>query len=167
MEGRETGTGAGTEGNNVESWKTGTGTGTGRNDVESGKAGVGRSDLGHRDLSERIIAAAIAVHAALGPGFVEKVYENALCVELAARGLRFEQQKPVRIVYRDIDIAEHRLDLVVEEVFLVELKAVREIEDIFFMIARSQMRAAKLPEGLILNFASVPLTIKRVGPGPR
>ena len=123
------------------------------------------ADLGHRDLSERIIAAALAVHTALGPGFVEKVYENALCVELAARGLRFEQQKPVRILHRDIEVGEHRLDLVVEGVFLVELKAVRDLEDIFFAIARSQMKAARLAEGMILNFATHPLTIKRVGPG--
>lgn len=124
-------------------------------------------DLGHRDLSERIIGAAIAVHTALGPGFLEKVYENALCVELAARGMRFEQQKAVSILYDDVVVGEHRLDLVVEGAFLVELKAVRELDDVFFIIARSQMKAAKLPEGMILNFASVPLTIKRVGSGHR
>ena len=124
-------------------------------------------DLGHRELSERIIGAAIAVHTALGPGFLEKVYENALCVELAARGMRFEQQKTVNIFYDDVVVGEHRLDLVVEGVFLVELKTVRELEDVFFIIARSQMKAAKLPEGMILNFSSAPLTIKRVGPGHR
>ena len=118
-------------------------------------------------MSERIIAAAIAVHRALGPGFLEKVYENALCVELAAQGVRFEQQRPVKIFHRDIEVGEHRLDIVVEDTFLVELKAVRELEDIFFIVARSQMKAANLPEGLILNFATAPLTIKRVGPGPR
>jgi GxxExxY protein len=122
-------------------------------------------DLRHRDLSDRIIGAAIAVHTALGPGFLEKVYENALCVELTARDMRFEQQKIVRILHRGVEVGEHRLDLVVEGVFLVELKAVREIEDVFFMIARSQMKAANLPEGMILNFASYPLTIRRIGPG--
>jgi GxxExxY protein len=121
--------------------------------------------LGHRHLSGRVIEAAIAVHAALGPGFIESVYENALCVELSARGIQFEQQKIIAIHHRDTPVGEHRLDLLVERVLLVELKAVRALEDIFFVIGRSQMKAAGIRDGLILNFASMPLTIKRIGPG--
>jgi GxxExxY protein len=122
-------------------------------------------ELGHKDLSVRVIEAAIAVHSALGPGFIESVYENALGVELAARGVSFEQQIVVPIHHRGIIVGEHRLDLLVEEVLLVELKAVKEIEDIFFAIGRSQMKAAGIRDGIILNFASMPLTIKRIGPG--
>jgi GxxExxY protein len=88
------------------------------------------AELGHKDLSGRVIEAAIAVHASLGPGFIEAVYENALCVGLAARGISFEQQKIIQIFHRDFTVGEHRLDLLVEEVLLVELKAVRESEDI-------------------------------------
>lgn len=123
------------------------------------------AELGNRDLSGRVIEAAIAVHSALGPGFLESVYENALGVEFRARGLAFEQQKAVKILHRGELVGEHRLDLVVEGILLVEMKAVKEIEDIFFIIARSQMKAAGLPDGIILNFASTPLAIKRVGPG--
>lgn len=123
------------------------------------------AELQHAELSGRVIEAAIAVHTALGPGFLESVYENALCVELRTRGIRFEQQKAVTVLHRGEPVGEHRLDVVVEGVLLVELKAVKEIEDIFFMVARSQMRAAGISAGLILNFASAPLTIKRVGPG--
>jgi GxxExxY protein len=118
--------------------------------------------LGHKDLSGRLIEAAIAVHSALGPGFIESMYENALCVELAARRIRFEQQKAVKIQHRG---GEHRLDLLGEGCMLVELKAVKEIEDIFLTIGRSQMKAAGIRDGLILNFASLPLTIKRIGAG--
>lgn len=121
--------------------------------------------IGHKDLSGRVIEAAIAVHAALGPGFIESVYENALCVELTARGIRFEQQKVIALHHRDIPVGEHRLDLLVERILLVELKAARALEDIFFVIGRSQMKAAGIRDGLILNFASMPLTIKRIGPG--
>ena len=117
------------------------------------------------DLSGQIIGCAMNVHTALGPGFLESVYENALAVELTAAGIQFEQQKVVKIRHRGIEVGEHRLDLVIEGVMLVELKAVREIEDIFFMIARAQMKAANLPDGLILNFGAAPLTVKRVGPG--
>jgi GxxExxY protein len=123
------------------------------------------TELGHKDLSGRVIEAAIAVHAALGPGFIESVYENALCVELTARGISFEQQKFIPIFHCGVAVGEHRLDLLVEQVLLVELKAVKEIEDIFFAIGRSQMKAAGLRDGLILNFAAMPLTIKRIGPG--
>jgi GxxExxY protein len=130
---------------------------------ESGKLEM--TELGHRDLSGRVIEAAIAVHAALGPGFIESVYENALCVELAARGISFEQQKVIQILHRGVAVGEHRLDLLVEGVLLVELKAVKEIEDVFFAIGRSQMKAAGIRDGLILNFAAMPLTIKRIGPG--
>jgi GxxExxY protein len=123
------------------------------------------TELGHKDLSSRVIEAAIAAHSALGPGFIESVYENALCVELAARGVSFEQQKVIPIFHRGVTVGEHRLDLLVEDVLLVELKAVKNIEDVFFAIGRSQMKAAGIRDGIILNFASMPLTIKRIGPG--
>ena len=123
------------------------------------------SELGQKELSRRVIEAAIALHKALGPGFLESVYENALCIELSRMGIRFEQQKVVGIYYQGEEVGQHRLDLLIEGVFLVELKAVSALEDVFFAIARAQMRAADIDDGIILNFASMPLTIKRVGPG--
>ncbi len=123
------------------------------------------NELGHKELSSRVIEAAIAVHMALGPGFIESVYENALCVELNARSIAFEQQKVIRIVHRNVDVGEHRLDLVIEGCLLVEMKAVKEIEDIFYTIGRSQMKAAGIRDGLIFNFAAMPLAIKRIGAG--
>ncbi|MFI5355715.1 MAG: GxxExxY protein [Opitutales bacterium] len=123
------------------------------------------SELGHRELSSRVIEAAIAVHTALGPGFLESVYEKALCLELRRRHVQFEQQKIVPITYLGESVGEHRLDLLVEGVLLVEMKAVKAIEDVLFAVARAQMKAVGIRDGLILNFASMPLTIKRVGPG--
>ncbi len=123
------------------------------------------ADFGNEELSSRVIGAAIAVHTALGPGFLESVYENALAVEFLAKGIEFERQKVIRVFHRDVDVGEHRLDFLVEGTLLVELKAVSALEDIFFVVARSQMRAAGIRDGIILNFAAIPLTIKRVGPG--
>ncbi|MCC6414672.1 MAG: GxxExxY protein [Opitutaceae bacterium] len=123
------------------------------------------SELGHRELSSRVIEAAIDVHKALGPGFLESVYENALCIELRRVGINFEQQKSVDILYQGEVVGQHRLDLLVERIMLVELKAVSVLEDVFFAVARAQMRAADISDGLILNFATMPLTIKRVGAG--
>ena len=120
-------------------------------------------ELTNRDLSGRVIEAAIRVHQILGPGFLESVYESALCVELECRGIPFERQKVVPLNYWGKKIGEHRLDIPVEGVLLVELKAVREIENIFFAVGRSQKKAAGLDSGLIPNFGSMPLGIKRIG----
>src|SRR5690606_24622368 len=88
---------------------------------DSGKLEM--AELGNKELSSRVIEAAIAVHTALGPGFLESVYENALAVEFTARGIRFERQKVIRVQHRDQDVGEHRLGLLVEGRLLIELKA--------------------------------------------
>jgi GxxExxY protein len=121
------------------------------------------SQIGHRDLSGKAIAAAIAVHRELGPGYLESIYEEALCVELEAVGIVYERQKPLPIFYRGKPVGEHRLDLALEGKLLVELKAISQVEDIHFAIVRSYLKAANLEDGLLLNFASMPITIKRVG----
>src|ERR1700677_4162567 len=121
------------------------------------------SELGHRDLSGKAIAAAIAVHRALAPGFLESIYEEALCVELDSVEIKYERQKPLPILYKSKTVGEHRLDLLLENTLILELKAVSEIEDIHFAIVRSYLSATKLEDALLLNFAAMPLTIKRVG----
>lgn len=118
----------------------------------------------HEELTGRIIAAAIAVHRELGPGFLESVYEEALAFEFDAQGIRYERKKPVSILYRGRVVGEHRLDFLIEELVVVELKAVLRIENIFFVITRSYLKATRLETGLLFNFASMPLTIKRIGP---
>jgi GxxExxY protein len=94
-------------------------------------------ELSDKALTGQIIAAAIAVHRALGPGFLESIYEKALCIELGANGISFECQKSLEIRYRGEPIGEHRLDLLVERRVVVELKAVKALEDIFFATVRS------------------------------
>lgn len=122
------------------------------------------AELGNRDLSNRVIEAAITVHKALGPGFLESVYESALCLELQAQGIAFERQKVIKMFYRGMEIGEHRLDILVDQKLLVELKAVKTLEDIFFVIGRAQMKAAGITDGIMLNFHSMPLTIRRIAP---
>lgn len=121
------------------------------------------SELGNKELSARVIEAAIKVHRVLGPGFIESVYENALNHELRQRGIAFERQKAVKLFYDGVEVGEHRLDLLVEGQLLVELKAVKAIEDIFFAVGRSYMKAIDVQDGLLLNFASMPLTVRRIG----
>lgn len=119
--------------------------------------------LPHEQLTSRIIAAAITVHKTLGPGFLESIYENALVLELRAAGLLVEQQKHVAVHYRNRVVGEHRLDLLVENIVVVELKAVSDLEPIFFATLRSYLKALHLDVGLLFNFAATPLTVKRVG----
>jgi GxxExxY protein len=125
---------------------------------ESRKTGKSLRDS---EITQQIIAAAIRVHRQLGPSFLESVYEEALAVEFALSGVQFLRQYPVPIFYRDHQIGEHRLDFLVEEKIVVELKAVSELEDIHFAIGRSYLKATNLEDGLLLNFAATPLTIKR------
>jgi GxxExxY protein len=120
-------------------------------------------ELGNKDRTERIIAAAIRVHKELGPGFLELMYEEALTIELAAEGIAFERQKLLPIFYREHLIGEHRLDFLVEEKIIVELKAISALEDVHYAIVRSYLKAANFQDALLLNFASTRLTIKRVG----
>ncbi len=119
--------------------------------------------LKDEELSERLIGAAIEVHRALGPGFLESFYEEALCIELTALGIPFERQKTINITYRNQPIGSHRLDLLIDGRLVVELKALKEIETVHFSIVRSYVKASNASSGIILNFSTMPLTIKRVG----
>ena len=119
--------------------------------------------LPQEQLTGQIIAAAIEVHRALGPGFLEAIYENALALELNSRGLVIERQKVVPVTYRGTKVGEHRLDLLVQGSVIVELKAATDLDPIFFATLRSYLKALHLETGLLLNFAATPLTVKRVG----
>jgi GxxExxY protein len=110
-------------------------------------------ELQNKNLTERIIAATIRVHKELGPGFLEAMYEEALAIESAAAAISFERQKLLLVFYREHLIGQHRLDFLVEEKVILELKAISALEDIHFAIVRSYLKAANLSDALLLNFA--------------
>ena len=103
-------------------------------------------------MTERIIGCAIAVHGILGPGLVEATYEEALCIELNAEGLKFSRQIRVPIEYRGQLIGEYRPDLVVEAGVVVEIKSVDRLIGLHQAQLLAYMRILKLPVGLLLNF---------------
>jgi GxxExxY protein len=103
------------------------------------------------------------VHRELGPGFLEAIYEEALCIALLDRDLRFVRQLSVPVRFRGYQVGEHRLDLLVEDSVIVELKAVAELDAVFYATLRSYLKATGKELGLLLNFAAPSLTIKRVG----
>ncbi len=113
-------------------------------------------------LSEKIIGAAIKVHKELGPGFLENIYEEALKVELSKNQINYETQKEVKIEYRGTEVGIHRLDMIVEDQIIVELKAIKELSDVHFAQLRSYLKATELKVGLLFNFGKPTLEIKRI-----
>ena len=120
--------------------------------------------MGHQfdDLSGRVIEAAIAVHKELGPGFLESIYESAMKTALRHRGIAHEAQKEVTVFFEGEEAGVHRLDLIVEGEIVVELKAVRALEEIHFAQVKSYLKATGLHVGLLLNFNAPTLVIKRI-----
>jgi GxxExxY protein len=120
--------------------------------------------VGHEfeELSGQVIEAAIAVHKSLGPGFIESVYENALKVALTRRSIAHASQTEVKVYFEDVEVGLHRLDLVIEGQIVVELKAAKALEDIHFAQLRSYLKATGLHVGLLMNFNSPVLVVKRV-----
>lgn len=104
-------------------------------------------------ITESVIGAAIEVHRALGPGLLESAYEACLAFELAQRGLRVEQQKPLPVIYRDVKLdCGYRLDLLVEEAVIVEIKAVDRLAPIHEAQLLSYLRLSGYKVGLLVNF---------------
>lgn len=120
--------------------------------------------MGHEfdELSGRVISAAIAVHRELGPGFLESIYESALKAALRHRGMSYEAQKDVTVVFEGEEVGVHRLDLLVENEIVVELKAVKALEDIHFAQVKSYLKATGLHVGLLLNFNAPTLIVRRI-----
>jgi GxxExxY protein len=114
------------------------------------------------ELSNQIIGAAIKVHKELGPGFLESIYEEALKVELSQNGLDFASQMEIQIEYLEVPVGLHRLDLLVQNEVIVELKAVKELADIHFAQLRSYLKATGMKVGLLLNFSKPTLEVRRV-----
>ena len=104
------------------------------------------------DVTEQIIHCAIEVHRHLGPGLMESVYESAMCIELEGAGLMCTRQIGVPVLYKGELIAEHRPDLVVANLVVVEVKSVERFNPVFIAQMLTYLRITGLRVGLILNF---------------
>ena len=102
--------------------------------------------------TERIIGCAIAVHEELGAGLLEGAYHTALCVELAKRGISFDREPLIPLVYDGVHVGNYRPDLVVEGRVVVEIKSVLRYEPVFTAQMLTYLRITKLRVGLVLNF---------------
>jgi GxxExxY protein len=105
------------------------------------------------EITEIVIGCAIEVHRALGPGLLESVYEQCLCYELAQRGLAFQRQVELPIVYKSVNLAcGYRLDLIAENLIIVEIKAVEQILKVHEAQLLSYLRLYRKSVGLLINF---------------
>ena len=116
-------------------------------------------------LTELIIHCAFRVSNVLGCGFLEKVYENALVLELVESGLSVETQRPIQVVYQKKVVGDYIADVVVEDVIILELKAIKNIENIHFAQCQNYLKATGKKLGLIINFGEEKVKIRRVANG--
>jgi len=105
-------------------------------------------------LTSKIIGAAIAVHQELGPGLLESVYQTCLAIQLQEEGLSVQTEVPVSVIYRDRTITEHgfRVDILVEDQIVIELKSVEKVQPVHIKQLLTYLRLADKPLGLLINF---------------
>lgn len=116
----------------------------------------------HEDITRRIIAAALKVHTALGSGFQEVIYQRAMEIEMPYENLSFKREMEMPVHYRNEVIGSRRVDFFVEEIVMVELKAIIKLEDVHLAQAMNYLEAYNMEIGLLINFGAKSLEFKRV-----
>jgi GxxExxY protein len=123
---------------------------------------VRRSDLLFAEESYRIKGACLAVHNALGCGFLEKVYENALVLELKKRGFKVSTQVPLKVLYDGVVVGEYAADLLIDDKFILEAKATEKDNGVYHAQLVNYLKATRNPLGFLVNFGMPSLYFKRV-----
>nr|WP_245558393.1 GxxExxY protein [Fulvivirga imtechensis] len=119
-------------------------------------------DMKYGELTKQIIGCAMKVHSTLGNGFQEVIYQRCLAIELGEAGIGYEREKEIPIFYREIEVGLRRVDFLVEDKVMVELKAVIQMEDVHLAQAMNYLEAYNLEIGLLINFGARSLQFKRV-----
>ena len=114
------------------------------------------------DITYAINGAVFEVNRVLGPGFLEKVYENAVLIELRSRGLKAESQVPIKVLYKEDVVGEYLADILVEERVVVELKTVERLEKTHEAQLLNYLKATGLNIGMLVNFRHPKAEIKRL-----
>lgn len=116
----------------------------------------------YKELSYDVVGAAMAVHRELGHGFLEKVYHNALAVELRNRGVPFEMEAPVKVSYKDEEVGDYYADFIIEGKLILEIKACNGICDEHMAQVINYLKATGLRLGMLMNFGTPKFQFKRV-----
>ena len=120
-------------------------------------------DYKYKEITEKIIGSSMRVHAALGNGFQEVIYQRALEIEMEDAGLKFSRELSMPIYFKGRNIGERRVDFFVEEKIMVELKAIIQLENVHLAQAKNYLEAYNMEVGLLINFGSISLQFKRLG----
>jgi GxxExxY protein len=116
----------------------------------------------YSELTEKIIGCAMRVHSSLGNGFQEVIYQRALDIEMFDNGLKFGREISIPVYFKNQQIGERRVDFLVENIICVELKSIIQLENLHMAQAKNYLEAFNLEVGLLLNFGSRSLEIKRI-----
>ncbi len=116
----------------------------------------------YSDITEKIIGCAMKVHNTLGNGFQEVIYQRCLAIEMEKQGLRFVREQEQTIFYDKIDVGTRRVDFLVEDKVLIELKAITELEKVHLAQALNYLEAFNLEIGLLINFGNTRLEFRRL-----
>ena len=120
------------------------------------------NEIEQDELTYKIIGCAMKVHSTLGCGFQEVIYQRCLALEMEKQGLGFARELEMPIYYEDVEVGSRRVDFLVEETTLVEIKAVVKLEDVHLAQGLNYLRVYNLEKGLLLNFGNTRLDVKRL-----
>lgn len=120
------------------------------------------SELKYKETTEKIIGAAMRVHAALGNGFQEVIYQRSLAIEFAEIKLSFEREFNMKVYYKNLEVGERRVDFLVDGKIMVELKALVNLESVHLAQAKNYLEAYNVEVGLLINFGTQSLQFKRL-----
>lgn len=120
------------------------------------------TDYKFKEITEKIIGSSMKVHASLGNGFQEVIYQRALEIEMEQTGLRFARELSMPIYYKGRNIGERRVDFFVEEKIMVEIKAIIQLENVHLAQAKNYLEAYNMQVGLLINFGAISLEFKRL-----
>ena len=116
----------------------------------------------YSELTGKIIGCAMEVHKILGNGFQEVIYQRALAIEMSQQGIDFSREHEMKIYYKDYEIGTRRVDFLVEDKIMVEIKALVSLEEVHLAQAKNYLEAYNLEVGLLINFGAKSLQFKRI-----
>ena len=116
----------------------------------------------YSELTGKIIGCAMEVHKILGNGFQEVIYQRALAIEMSQQGIDFSREHEMKIYYKDYEIGIRRVDFLVEDKIMVEIKALVSLEEVHLAQAKNYLEAYNLEVGLLINFGAKSLQFKRI-----
>ncbi|WP_069471028.1 GxxExxY protein [Candidatus Marithrix sp. Canyon 246] len=116
----------------------------------------------YENLTHKIIGCAMQVHKTLGNGFQEVIYQRCLSIEMQYAGIQFEREKVMKIHYRGYEVGTRRVDFFVEQIIMVEIKAVINLQDVHLAQAMNYLEAYNTEIGLLINFGAKSLQFNRV-----